>query len=224
MMKTDVLIVGAGCAGLYSALQLPRNKQILMIAKADLDSSDSMLAQGGICMLKSEADYESFYEDTMRAGHFENDRGSVEIMIRSSQEVIQDLIRYGTRFERESDGSLAFTREGAHSDKRILYHEDITGKEITTHLLAEARTRSNITILDHTTMLDLITADNVCYGAVIRKSDGAIDTVEADDVILACGGIGGLYEHSTNFRILTGDALAIALKHDIHLQDRKSVV
>jgi len=219
MMKTDVLIVGAGCAGLYSALQLPRNKQILMIAKADLDSSDSMLAQGGICMLKSEADYESFYEDTMRAGHFENDRGSVEIMIRSSQEVIQDLIRYGTRFERESDGSLAFTREGAHSDKRILYHEDITGKEITTHLLAEARTRSNITILDHTTMLDLITADNVCYGAVIRKSDGAIDTVEADDVILACGGIGGLYEHSTNFRILTGDALAIALKHDIHLQN-----
>ena len=83
-MKTDILIIGSGCSGLYCALHLPAKMQITMITKSDLESSDSFLAQGGICMLKDEADYEDYFEDTMRAGHYENDRTSVEIMIRSS--------------------------------------------------------------------------------------------------------------------------------------------
>ena len=218
-MKTDILIVGSGCSGLYCALNLPREKQITIITKSDVKSSDSYLAQGGICMLKDDSDYDSYFEDTMKAGHYENDRESVSIMIRSSQDVIHDLIGFGVDFARDENGNLAFTREGAHSDKRILFHEDITGEEITSKLLAAARKCPNITILENTRMVDIVTKDNCCYGTVIRREDGTIETVEAEHTVWACGGIGGLYRHSTNFRHLTGDALALSIKHGIRLKD-----
>lgn len=218
-MKTDILIVGSGCAGLYCALNLPREKQVTIITKSDVESSDSFLAQGGMCMLKEEADYESFFEDTLKAGHYENDKTSVEIMIRSSKSVVEDLISYGADFQRDEAGNLAFTREGAHSNKRIIYHEDVTGKEITSTLLHEACQRDNITILEYTTLLDIIEKEQVCYGAVVRHEDGKIETITADVTVLATGGIGGLYPHSTNYGHLTGDALAIALRHEIRLKD-----
>ena len=218
-MKTEVLIVGSGCSGLYCALQLPRDKQITIITKADVPSSDSYLAQGGICMLKNDADYDSYFEDTMKAGHYENDKESVDIMIRSSQDVVKDLLSYDVDFARDEKGALAFTREGAHSDKRILFHEDITGEEITSKLWAAVQKLENVTILEYTTMLDIVEKNNVCYGAVIRKADGSVETVEADETVWACGGIGGLYRHSTNFRHLTGDALALSLMHGVKLKD-----
>lgn len=218
-MKTDILIVGSGCSGLYCALQLPADKQITVITKSDLESSDSFLAQGGICMLKNDADYESYFEDTMRAGHYENDRVSVDIMIQSSQEVIRDLLGYGVDFQRGADGALAFTREGAHSDKRILFHEDITGKEITSKLLKQVRQKDNVTLMEYTKLLDIISMDNVCLGAVLRMPDGQIETVNADYVVFASGGIGGLYRHSTNYKHLTGDAVAIAIRHGIERKD-----
>lgn len=218
-MKTDILIVGSGCSGLYCALKLPREKQITIVTKRDVESSDSYLAQGGICMLKDEADYDSYFEDTMKAGHYENDKESVDIMIRSSQKVIEDLIGYGADFARDENGDLMFTREGAHSDKRILFHEDITGREITSKLFAAVQKLPNVTILEYTVMVDIVCKDNICYGAVLRMPDGSIETVEAENTVWACGGIGGLYRHSTNFRHLTGDALAIALQHDVRLKD-----
>ena len=218
-MKTDVLIVGCGCSGLYAALQLPSNKQITMITKSDLESSDSFLAQGGISMLRDEEDYDNYYRDTMKAGHYENNRQSVDIMIRDSQRVVADLICYGVDFEHTEDGSLAYTKEGAHSKKRILFHADITGKEITSKLLQKVQSLPNVTLLEYTTMVDLVEKDNVCYGAVLRMADGTLDTIEADFTLLACGGIGGLYRHSTNFRHLTGDALAIAIRHGIELEN-----
>ena len=218
-MKTDILIVGSGCSGLYAALNLPASKQITIITKADLESSDSFLAQGGICMLRDEADFEDYFRDTLRAGHYENDRESVRIMIRESQRVIADLISFGVDFEREANGNLAFTREGAHSEKRILFHEDITGKEITGTLLERVRERPNIQLMEYTTMIDLVEENNTCYGAVLRMQDGSLQTIEADVTFLACGGIGGLYRHSTNFRHLTGDALAISIRHGIRLEN-----
>lgn len=218
-MKTDFLIAGSGCAGLYCALQLPKEKQVTVITKSDVKSNDSFLAQGGMCMLKEESDFESFFEDTMKAGHYENDRTSVEIMIHSSQDVVKDLLAYGADFQREDNGELAFTREGAHSNKRIIYHEDVTGREITGTLLEEAQKRPNITLLEHTTLIDIIEEDNVCYGAVLEREDGSLEVAEADFVVMATGGIGGLYPHSTNFRHLTGDALAIAVNHGIELKD-----
>ena len=216
-MKTDILIVGCGCSGLYCALNLPEDKHILMITKSDAESSDSFLAQGGICMLRDEEDYEEYFEDTMKAGHYENDPKSVEIMIRSSQEIIKDLVNYGVDFQREEDGSFAYTREGAHRKNRILFHEDITGKEITSHLLAAVKKKSNVTLMEHTTLLDLICDESTCYGGVIRTEDGSLEKVEAGVTVLATGGIGGLYTHSTNFPHLTGDGLAVCLKHGVEI-------
>ena len=218
-MKTDILIIGSGCSGLYCALHLPPTMQVTVITKSDLESSDSFLAQGGICMLKEESDYADYFEDTMRAGHYENDPKSVEIMIRSSGQVIRDLIGYGVDFQREKDGQLAYTREGAHSRNRILFHKDITGREITGRLLEQVKKSANIRLLEHTTMLDIISHRNCCYGAVLRKTDGAMEWVQAAYTIFASGGIGGLFAHSTNFRHLTGDALAAALRHQVALRD-----
>ena len=152
----DVIIVGTGAAGLFCALNFPETKKVCIITKRRADESDSFLAQGGICMLRGEEDYEDYFEDTMRAGHYENNKKTVDLMIRSSNLVIRELIRLGVRFERDESGKLAFTKEGAHSQPRILFHEDITGKEITSTLLECAKKKSNIEIYEYTTMLDII--------------------------------------------------------------------
>ena len=98
-IKTDVVIVGTGVAGMFSALKLPRDKKIVIITKEDMRSSDSFLAQGGICVLRDENDYDSYFEDTMKAGHYENRKESVDIMIRGSRDIINDLVGYGVDFK-----------------------------------------------------------------------------------------------------------------------------
>lgn len=215
--KVDVVIVGTGVSGLFHALNLPEDKRILMLTKADLESSDSFLAQGGICVMRDETDYDSYFEDTMKAGHYENRKESVDIMIRSSREIIDDLVSYGVDFEKKN-GEFCYTREGAHSKPRILFHEDITGKEITSKLLAQVKKRVNVEILEYTTMTDIIEEAGKCCGIYAAEQDGDQLKIEADYTIFASGGIGGLYEHSTNFPHLTGDALEVAKKHDIRLE------
>lgn len=222
-MKTNVLIVGSGCSGLYTALNLPQELHITIISKDTLEHSDSFLAQGGICMLKDESDYDSFFEDTLRAGHYKNNKISVDLMIKSSPDVIKDLIGYGVDFQRDENGNLAFTREGAHSDKRILFYQDTTGKEITSRLLAAVKKLLNVTLMEHTCLLDIMEEDNRCYGGVARLENGDLEKITADVTVLASGGVGGLYKNSTNFKHLTGDALAISLKHDIELKDMSYV-
>ncbi len=217
-MKTDIVIVGSGVAGLYCALNLPEEKKIVIVTKNKARRSDSYLAQGGICVLRDEADFSDFYEDTMRAGHYENDPDSVEIMIRSSQEVISDLVDFGVHFEKNGK-EFVYTREGAHSRPRILFHEDETGKEITSNLLETARNKDNITLIENFTMVDLIVEDNLCKGIVGHYNEGEYISITADYTVLATGGIGGLFKHSTNYPHLTGDSLALALKYGIKLQD-----
>lgn len=217
--KTDILIVGTGASGLFAALHCPSDKNILMITKDAVENSDSFLAQGGICVLRDENDYDSFMEDTLKAGHYENRRESVDIMIRSSREVINELIGYGVDFARQENGELNYTREGCHSKARILFHEDITGKEITRNLLKAVQKLPNVRILEYVTMLDLIEQDNTCFGILAKDKNDEYLTIEADNTILASGGIGGLYEHSTNYPHLTGDAIAIALRHNIKLEN-----
>ena len=216
-LQTDVVIVGTGVGGCFSALNLSEDLSIIMITKSDLESSDSFLAQGGICVLHDDDDYDSYFEDTMRAGHYENRKESVDIMIRGSQDVIHDLIGYGVDFAKE-DGKLLFTREGAHSRPRILFHEDITGKEITSKLLAQIKTRKNIQIMEYTTMTDILISQGACAGIEAETSDHKKIYIHADQTIFASGGIGGRYQHSTNFPHLTGDAIDIAKKHGIRLE------
>ena len=216
-LQADVVIVGTGVGGCFSALNLSEDLSIIMITKSDLESSDSFLAQGGICVLHDDDDYDSYFEDTMRAGHYENRKESVDIMIRGSQDVIHDLIGYGVDFAKE-DGKLLYTREGAHSRPRILFHEDITGKEITSKLLAQIKTCKNIQIMEYTTMTDILISQGACAGIEAETSDHKKIYIHADQTIFASGGIGGRYQHSTNFPHLTGDALDISKKHGIRLE------
>lgn len=218
MIKADVVIVGTGAAGLFCALHFTKDTKILMITKDAVDKSDSFLAQGGMCMLRGEDDYEEYFEDTMRAGHYENNRQSVEIMIKSSQKIASELTEYGVRFEKIGEDFL-FTQEGGHSRPRILFHADITGREITSKLLDKVLNMENVEILEYTSMLDIICdRDNSCCGVVTCNKEGDISLIKAEYTVFACGGIGGIYEHSTNFRHITGDALAIAYKHGIEVE------
>lgn len=215
----DVIIVGTGAAGLYAALELPRSLSVLMITKDMAENSDSYLAQGGICMLLDDKDYDSYFEDTMKAGRYENRKESVDIMLRSSQAVINSLEKYGVEFEKNEDGTFSFTREGGHSTFRILHHDDVTGKEITTKLLERVKELENVELFEYTTMLDIISKDNEAKGIVLSDRDGNVSAVYCKKLILATGGIGGLFKNSTNFRHLTGDSFAIALRHGIELEN-----
>ena len=220
METADILVVGTGAAGLFNALQLPQSMDVLIVTKQQADHSDSFLAQGGMCVLLDEDDYDSYFEDTMKAGHYENNKASVDVMIRSSQHIAQELVDYGVDFQRDEDGCFVFTREGAHSENRILFHEDLTGREITGKLLERARERKNIRIEEHTTLVDLLCDEkkNRCYGAVVRDADGAIHAIRSRAVVLATGGLGGLFRFSTNFPHISGDALAIAMRHGIEIE------
>lgn len=223
----DVVIVGCGVAGLYCALNLPSTLSVVMLAKTTVDECDSMLAQGGICVQHDDADYAPFFEDTLRAGHYENRCESVDLMIRASRSIISDLVKRGVDFERDQADDLRYTREGAHSRPRICFHSDITGDEITSTLLARVRDLPNVRILEHTCMDDILVArdggeprqpQRRCCGVLAHTADGAQLRIFAGQTLWACGGIGGTYPRSTNFPSLTGDACAIAARHGIALE------
>ena len=217
-IHADVVIIGTGVSGLYCALNLPEEKQIRLLTKSSLEMSDSYLAQGGICVLKDKEDYNRFYEDTMKAGHYENNTASVHRMIQKSPEIIQELIKLGVEFEKK-DGKLIYTREGAHSAARIVYYKDNTGREITSKLLEQVKRKKNITIMEYTEMIDIVSRDNFCSGVIVRSGNGDISSLDADYTVLATGGIGGLYQDSTNYPHLTGDSLALAIRHGIAVQN-----
>ena len=217
--KYGVIIVGAGVAGLFAALHLPRDKKALIICKDKHDISDSYLAQGGICRLQGKDDFDGFFGDTMRAGHGKNNVAAVKRMILQSEEVTDELIALGVDFARAEDGSLAVTREGGHGASRILYHADCTGKEITSRLYEKVKTLENVEIAERTVMLDIIAGKECCGIVALNKSTGKVSKLYADYTVLACGGIGGIFDKSTNFEILTGDGVAIALKHGVAVDD-----
>ncbi|MCH5321131.1 MAG: L-aspartate oxidase [Eubacterium sp.] len=218
-IKTDIVIVGSGVAGLFCALCLPSDKDVLVITKEDLKECDSYLAQGGVCVLKDINDFDCYFEDTMKAGHYENNPESVRVMIKSSTDIIKTLVSLGVKFDTDEDGDFDYTREGAHRQSRILHHKDETGKEITATLLKIAKKRKNITFVTQTTMIDFIEKNNVCQGIVCEDEYDEMGAIIARDIILATGGIGGLFLNSTNYPHITGDSFALSLKHNVELQD-----
>lgn len=218
-IKTDTVIVGSGVAGVFAALCLPEDMDVLVITKEKLDECDSFLAQGGVCVLKDIDDFDCYFEDTMKAGHYENNPEAVRVMIESSQDVIGTLIDLGVKFDTANDGEFDYTREGAHRQNRILHHKDETGKEITATLLEIAKKKPNITFVTRTTMIDLIEKDNVCYGIVCFDEYGEKGAILADNIVLATGGIGGLFKNSTNYSHITGDAFALSIKHGVELEN-----
>ena len=218
MSNYDVIIIGTGVSGLFAALNLSKDKKVLVLTKTISDESDSFLAQGGICVQRTDDDYDSFIEDTLKAGHYENDRNSVAIMVTQSREIINDLLDIGVEFDKENAG-FSYTKEGAHSKARILHCKDRTGKEISSKLLEKVRQLKNVEILENTILLDILADHNHCYGVVVRDNENKLRNLYAHFTIFATGGIGGLYEKSTNYPHLTGDAIAIALRHNIRLKN-----
>lgn len=212
----EVIIIGTGVAGLFTALSLPDNCNILMITKEKADISDSYLAQGGISTLLGAEDYDAYYEDTQKAGRYKNNPESVKEMIESSNDIIQRLLEYDVDFDKDKQGDFEYTREGGHSAYRILHHKDVTGKEIVEKLLKEVRIRNNITILEYTSMLDLIIKEEECIGIVAKRKEEYL-CYYAKAVFLATGGVGGLFKSSTNFPQITGDGISLALRHHIEV-------
>ncbi|MCM1545911.1 MAG: L-aspartate oxidase [Clostridiales bacterium] len=216
--KYDVVIVGAGVAGLNCALNLPREKSALIICKNSPRESDSYLAQGGICVLRGDSDFDEYYNDTLRAGHGENNPDAVKCMINGSREIIGDLINLGVDFAKNADGTLVYTREGGHTSPRICYHEDSTGNEITTSLMRGVQKLKNVQIAPNVVMLDIIEDGEKCVGIVVYdKAEMVVKKVYADYTVLATGGIGGAFSNSTNYRTVSGDALAICLRHGVRV-------
>ena len=214
---TDVLIVGTGVAGMYAALNLKRDVNVLMITKAEAVECNSYLAQGGISVARDENDIDLFVQDTLKAGKYENDIEAVRVLALESRRNIDELIKYGVEFDR-NDGELQYTREGAHSINRIVHCKDQTGQKVTETLLKEIKRRSNIVIYEGTYLVDILSVGNICCGGVAIKK-GEVCCIHAKSTIMASGGIGGLFKNSTNYRSITGDGIAIALCNSIKVKN-----
>lgn len=216
-LEVDVLIVGSGISGLYAALNLRNDLNVLVITKDKIENTNSYLAQGGISTIKNFDDVTLFIEDTMNAGRYKNNKKAVQVLAKESLENIQALVNWGVNFDYENN-NFKFTREGAHSTNRIVHVKDKTGEAVSKTLIKRVQESKNITILENTTLIDILSNKNSCYGALIVKDTEEIK-VWSKYVILATGGIGGLFINSTNQRTLTGDSISIALKHNISLKD-----
>lgn len=213
----DVLIVGSGVAGLYASLNLREDLEIIMVSKKSVNLCNSSLAQGGIAVARGKEDFQSFIEDTLKAGKYENNIDSVKVLVEESMDNINKLIDLGANFEKDENGVL-FTKEGAHKINRIVYHKDITGKHVEDILLENVKRRKNVKIIEECEMVDIYHRDNRCIGALFNK-DGETLSIYAKLVILATGGIGGLFKKSTNERIITGDSIGVAIRNNIEIKD-----
>ena len=214
----DVLVVGSGVAGLYCALNLRKDLDVMVVSKDKLDCTNTYLAQGGISVARDMEDVPLFIEDTLRAGQYKNDLQAVKVLTRESIENVDSLVALGLDVDKDEDGNWDYTKEGAHCVNRIIHTQDNTGENVAKTLIKNTLSRSNIRVYEDTFLADIIVKNNKCIGAILLKNGKQIN-VFAKNVVLACGGIGGLYKNSTSQRILRGDGLAIALRHDIELKD-----
>lgn len=231
--KYDFLVIGSGIAGLSYAVKLARhfdarNEQIsiAVITKVQADETNTKYAQGGIAAVWSKDDtFEKHIEDTMDAGGDISKRNIVEIVVTEAPERIQELIDYGTRFDKEADGDYDLAKEGGHSDHRILHFKDITGAEIERALLAEVKRHPAIQIFTHFFAVELITQHHLgetvyrhredikCFGAyVLNRQTGKVERFLAKTTMLATGGVGQIYQSTTNPLVATGDGIAMAYR------------
>lgn len=213
----DVLIVGTGIAGMYSALNLRKDLNIVMITKSTIEESNSYLAQGGISTAKNEKDKAVFIQDTLKAGIYKNDITAVELLAAESRENIKNLTDFGVKFDKDKDG-FDYTKEGAHSINRIVHCSDETGRMVSEVLIEDVKAKENIKIYENACCIDILKENNVCKGAVVLKGGNLIN-IYAKTTILACGGIGGLFKNSTNQRTLIGSGLGIAIRNNIVVKD-----
>jgi len=223
--KTDFLVIGTGVAGLSYALKVADFGQVILVAKSSIDEGSTKLAQGGIAAVMYHPDtYEKHIEDTLIAGDNLSNPEIVRITITESTERVKELVDWGTRFDKKLDGSFKLGREGGHSENRVLHRKDQTGKEIERALVAKVKKHKNITVLENHFAVDLITQhqlgktitrDHVvnCYGVYLMDiKTGNIKTILSKITLLASGGVGNVYETTTNPVVATGDGVAMTYR------------
>ncbi len=218
--ETDCLIVGAGIAGLYTAIKLSEKLRVTMVIKKGVFESNTRHAQGGIAAVISETDSPNLHrQDTLIAGAGLCDSKAVDVLVNEGTQGIYDLIRLGTEFDKEG-GEIALTREGAHSERRILHaHGDATGAEIVRALVEQARKNPNITILEDHFAIDVVTKENEAIGLIVLTPQGEQIFIKAKATILSTGGVGQLYRYTTNPEIATGDGIAMAYRAGALIKD-----
>ncbi|MFK5855506.1 MAG: FAD-binding protein, partial [Bacteroidota bacterium] len=224
--KVDFLVIGSGMAGLIYALKVAPFGSVCILSKINMDETATRYAQGGIAAVMYSPDhYEKHIEDTMIAGAGLNNEKIVRIAISESTERINELVEWGTHFDKEATGKYSLAKEGGHSEYRILHHKDNTGNEIQRALSEKVKKHSNIIIHENFLAIDLITQHHLgklvkrngknitCFGAyALDKNTGEIITILAKTTMLATGGIGNIYQTTTNPTISTGDGVAMAYR------------
>lgn len=231
--KYSTIIVGSGIAGLYAALKIEQQAKlpdgIMLITKSKLGESNSKYAQGGmVAVLKENKcdSTESHISDTIKAGAGLSEFNTVKFISENSDKVVKDLLNFGVEFDRDKDGNLCFTKEAAHSVRRILHSGgDATGKMIEKSLVEQVQNNNNIDVYEEGTVVELlINSNGECRGVLVfNNMTCEYETVYSPAVILATGGIGQLYKYTTNPEGATGDGLAIAYNAGAVMQDMEFV-
>lgn len=229
-MTVDFLVIGSGIAGLSFALKVADeypDKKVLILTKAAEDECNTKYAQGGIAVVTDfiKDQFEKHVEDTLIAGDGLCDRNIVDVVIREGRTRVDELIAWGTQFDKDNKGTYKLGKEGGHSENRVLHYKDITGWEIERALLAEVATKPNIEMTAHHFVIDLITQhhlgriitrvtpDITCYGVyVLDRSTNQIEKILSKTTILATGGFGQVYRNTTNPIIATGDGVAMVYR------------
>ncbi len=217
---TDVLVIGAGLAGLRAAIAVDPKLSVLVIAKDELKESNSIYAQGGIAgVLDPQDSFDNHVHDTLTAGGNLCDPQVVEMVVREGPLRIRELMQWGTQFDSES-GDLILGREGGHSHHRIVHAlGDATGQEVMRSVIAWARKLRHLRLWEHTFTLDLLTHEDVCRGAIVVHQQYGPMLVWAKQTILCTGGAGQLYRESTNPAVATGDGIAMAYRAGVEVRD-----
>ncbi len=223
--ETDVIIIGSGVAGLYTALLIPDNFHVTIITKDTIDICNSSLAQGGIAVPIDSEDSPAFhFQDTINAGANLCNEEAVWVLVNEAVENIEILCSLGVRFDTKNAKEFILTKEAAHCKNRIVHIEDTTGCKICEVLIENVRKRSNIVIKEKQFVVDVITSNNSCQGVLVYNS--ATDTysiVKSSIIVLATGGIGQIYTNTTNAKIATGDGIGIASRAGAKLVDMEFI-
>ncbi len=214
-MVYDVIIIGAGIAGLHAALRLPKEKKVFIVCKSNSWDCNTFYAQGGVAVAANEDDIPKHIEDTLKAGAGLCDERAVEVMCKDGYKIVKEFIDMGFEFDKDEHGNLLYTKEAAHSTNRILHAGgDATGRMIHLFLMQ----KNPFPLLYKSTVVDLLIEGDTCYGITVAYG-GEFRNIYAKNIIIASGGIGSLYEYHTNAKSISADIQGIALENGCVLRD-----